>query len=143
MFRDAPAPVLVWTIGLGLIGVFNLWLWRRVGAGLTRDEGAMSPGERRYRNRQLLLAATFTVGCAFRSIWPRADVQRIVLHDTFLSSVALGRSVATVAELAFMAQWALLLRDAGRSLRIRAVTSCRRCCSPSSPSPRAGRGTRC
>jgi hypothetical protein len=122
MLRDAPAPVLVWTIGLGLMGVLNLWLWRRVGAGLTRDEGDMAPGERGYRDRQLLFAATFTIGCAFRSIWPRADVQRIVLHDTFLSSVALGRAVATVAEMAFAAQWALLLRDAGRSLRIRAVT---------------------
>jgi hypothetical protein len=122
MLRDAPAPVLIWTIGLGLIGIFNLWLWRRVGAGVTRDEGAMAPAERWYRNRQLLFAATFTIGCAFRSIWPRADVQRICIHDTFLSSVALGRSVATVAEMAFMAQWALLLRDAGRSLRLPAVT---------------------
>jgi hypothetical protein len=122
MLREAPAPVLVWATVLGLIGVFNLWLWRRIGAGVSRDEGSMSPGERRYRHRQLLFAATFTIGCAFRSIWPRADVQRICLHDTFLSSVALGRSVATFAELAFMAQWTLLLLDAGRSLRLRSVT---------------------
>jgi hypothetical protein len=122
MLREAPAPVLIWATALGLIGVFNLWLWRRIGAGVSNDEGGMSPGERRYRHLQLLFAATFTIGCAFRSIWPRADVQRICLHDTFLSSVAIGRSVATVAELAFMAQWALLLLDAGRSLRLRSVS---------------------
>jgi hypothetical protein len=44
-------------------------------------------------------------------------VQRIGLFDSWLSSVMVGRSVATVAELCFMAQWALLLnyisRDAG------------------------------
>jgi len=122
MWHEAPGPILVWASVLGVIGVFNLWLWRRVGASVTRDEGEMTPSERRYRHRQLLFAATFTIGCAFRSIWPRADVQRIVLHDTFLSSVALGRTVATFAEVAFMAQWALLLSDAGRLLRLRSVT---------------------
>src|SRR5262249_2545952 len=48
-------------------------------------------------------------GCAFRSILPRADVQRIGLYDSWLSSVMVGRSVATVAELCFVIQWALLL----------------------------------
>ena len=47
--------------------------------------------------------------CAFRSFLPRADVQRIVLFDTWFSSVFVGRTVATIAELAFIAQWSLLL----------------------------------
>ena len=55
----------------------------------------------------LLLCAAYVFGCAFRSILPRADVQRICLFDTWLSSVVVGRSVATVAELAFAAQWAM------------------------------------
>ena len=50
-------------------------------------------------------------GCAFRSILPRADVQRICLFDTWLSSVMVGRSVATVAELCFAVQWAIVLRE--------------------------------
>lgn len=41
------------------------------------------------------------------------DVPRICLHDTWISRVVVGRSVATVAELCFAAQWALLLREAG------------------------------
>jgi hypothetical protein len=41
---------------------------------------------------------------------PRADVQRICLFDTWLSSVFVGRSVATVAEICFVAQWAIILR---------------------------------
>jgi hypothetical protein len=52
-------------------------------------------------------------GCAFRSFLPRADVQRICLFDTWLSSVVVGRSVATVAEVAFAAQWALFLHQLG------------------------------
>jgi hypothetical protein len=37
------------------------------------------------------------------------DIPRLVLIDSRLSSVLIGRSVATVAELCFAAQWALLL----------------------------------
>ena len=40
---------------------------------------------------------------------PRADVQRISLFDTWLSSVFVGRSVATVAEICFVLQWAIVL----------------------------------
>ncbi len=62
----------------------------------------------------MLLSAAYVFGCAFRSILPRADVQRICLFDTWLSSVLVGRSVATVAELCFALQWAIVLRELGR-----------------------------
>src|SRR5258708_1204846 len=61
----------------------------------------------------LLLCAAYVFGCAFRSFLPRADVQRICLFDTWLSSVAVGRSVATVAEICFAAQWAIMLHQLG------------------------------
>src|SRR5262249_40383685 len=57
----------------------------------------------------LLLCGAYVFGCAFRSFLPRADVQRICLFDTWLSSVIVGRTVATVAEVCFAAQWAILL----------------------------------
>jgi hypothetical protein len=61
----------------------------------------------------LALCAAYVFGCAFRSFLPRADVQRICLFDTWLSSVMLGRTVATVAEVAFVAQWAIVLHKLG------------------------------
>jgi hypothetical protein len=61
----------------------------------------------------LFLCAAYVFGCAFRSFLPRADVQRICLFDTWLSSVVVGRSVATVAEICFAVQWALLLHRLG------------------------------
>ena len=61
----------------------------------------------------LLLCAAYVFGCAFRSLLPRADVQRICLFDTWLSSVVVGRSVATVAEICFAAQWAIILHQLG------------------------------
>ncbi len=61
-----------------------------------------------------LLCAAYVFGCAFRSFLPRADVQRICLFDTWLSSVVVGRSVATVAEICFAAQWVIILQQLGR-----------------------------
>lgn len=58
---------------------------------------------------QLALAATYAAVCAFRSFLPRVDLERTVLVDHPLSAIGLGRSAATVAELAFTAQVALLL----------------------------------
>src|SRR5262249_47054319 len=61
----------------------------------------------------LLLCAGYVFGCAFRSFLPRADVQRICLFDTWLSSIVVGRSVATVAEVCFVIQWAMVLNRLG------------------------------
>src|SRR6202165_4089015 len=61
----------------------------------------------------LLLCAAYVFGCAFRSFLPRADVQRICLFDTWLWSVVVGRSIATVAEICFAAQWAMILYQLG------------------------------
>jgi hypothetical protein len=58
---------------------------------------------------QLLLSAAYVLGCAFRSVLPVYDIPRIVRVDSRWSSVMVGRSVATVAELCFAAQWALIL----------------------------------
>jgi hypothetical protein len=61
----------------------------------------------------LFLCAAYVFGCAFRSFLPRADIQRICLFDTWLSSATVGRSIATVAEICFAAQWAIILRQMG------------------------------
>jgi hypothetical protein len=61
----------------------------------------------------LLLSAAYVFGCAFRSFLPRADVQRICLFDTWLSSIVIGRTVATVAEICFAAQWVIVLHRLG------------------------------
>lgn len=61
---------------------------------------------------QLLLSAGYVAGCAYRSVLPVFDVQRLCLVDSWASSVIVGRTVATVAELCFAAQWAVLLAGA-------------------------------
>ena len=101
--------VLVWWTALCAVSVFNVCGWRLSAAALTRRQAFTEPGLQRFQRWQLLLSAVYVVGCGFRSILPRADVQRMGLFDSWMSSVLVGRSVATVAELCFMAQWAILL----------------------------------
>ena len=109
--------VLVWWCALWTVSVINIHGWRLSAAALVRRQAAVAPDVYRFQRWQLILSAVYVVGCAFRSVLPRADVQRLGLFDSWVSSVMVGRSVATVAELCFMAQWALLLnrvaRDAG------------------------------
>lgn len=64
---------------------------------------------------QLTLSCVYVLGCAFRSVIPVYDIPRLCLFDTWLSSVLVGRSVATIAELAFAAQWAVMLDATARS----------------------------
>jgi hypothetical protein len=102
-------PVAVWWGFLLAVSSGNIVLWLL----LHRHFRKQAPDPRRGRFRielLVLLCAAYVFGCAFRSVLPRADVQRIVLFDTWLSSVFVGRSVATVAELCFVAQWAIVLR---------------------------------
>jgi len=102
-------PVAVWWCFLVAVSAANVALW----FGLYR----------RYRNTAVArqtstflaeplvwLSAAYVFGCAFRSILPRADVQRICLFNDWISSVVVGRSVATVAEVCFVIQWAIVLR---------------------------------
>jgi hypothetical protein len=63
---------------------------------------------------QLLLSAVYVLACAFRSWLPVYDIPRIVIVDSRLSSVIVGRSVATIGELCFSVQWALLLHGMGQ-----------------------------
>jgi hypothetical protein len=75
------------------------------------------------REALLWLSAVYVLGCAFRSVFPMVDVPRMCLHDTWISRIAVGRTIATVAELAFAIQWALLLREAGLSRIAQGVLS--------------------
>ncbi len=102
-------PVAIWWSFLILVSAGNVALLLGLIARVRRNDAAPRAGVFAIEPL-LLLSAAYVLGCAFRSILPRADVQRICLFDTWLSSVFVGRSVATVAEICFVAQWAIVLR---------------------------------
>jgi hypothetical protein len=109
-----PTGLLVWWSVLCAISVLNLVAWQQSAVMLARQQPQADVEGYRLQRWQLALSAAFVFGCAFRSLLPRGDVQRIGLFDTWISSVLVGRSVATVAELCFAAQWAVWLRQAAR-----------------------------
>lgn len=103
-------PVALWWLFLVTVSAVNVVLWFKLCAFAVRTANNRRPGLFGIEPL-VLLSGAYVFGCAFRSILPRADVQRICLFDTWLSSVMLGRSVATVAELCFAIQWAIVLRE--------------------------------
>jgi len=100
-----------WHTLLRANAVLNVALWSLAAAAVWREQTSISVDiDAAYM--QLLLSAVYVGGCAYRSFLPVIDIPRIVLVDSRLSSVLVGRSAATVAELCFAAQWALILHRA-------------------------------
>src|SRR3954468_18740665 len=110
LWRARSNPLALWWAMLTLVSGVNIALWFLLYRELhTQPVGSMQ--------LMLLLCGTYVFGCAFRSVLPRADVQRICLFDTWLSSVLVGRSVATIAEVCFIIQWSIVLRILADSTR--------------------------
>ena len=105
-------PLAWWWSLLTLVSGANIAVWFLLYRQL-QERPTGSLGYTSGIGLMLLLSAAYVFGCAFRSFLPRADVQRICLFDTWLSSVVIGRSVATVAEICFVAQWAIVLHQLG------------------------------
>jgi hypothetical protein len=117
--------VAVWWLFLVTVSMANVALWFVLHRRFRTQSANLRFGVLRIE-LTLLLCAAYVFGCAFRSVLPRADVQRICLFDTWLSSVAVGRSVATIAEICFVIQWAIVLRqlaDMTKSDTVRNVSS--------------------
>jgi hypothetical protein len=104
--------VVWWHTSLRAIAVLNVALWSLSAVAVAREHALSHVETEAACYMQLLLSAGYVAGCAFRSFLPVIDIPRLVLVDSRLSSVLVGRSVATVAELCFAAQWALMLHRA-------------------------------
>ena len=103
--------VMAWWVTLSAISVANILAWLVLAAGLRHRKAPRSFGRRPTRGWQALFSALFVLGCAFRSFLPRVEALRTCLHESWLSSATLGRSVATVAELSFVIQWTLVMKQ--------------------------------
>ena len=101
-----PKPIdrklTLWLGSIGLLTVFNvgLWIW------IARSPFLSSP----YAETQLVLSAVYVGVCGFRAFFPRVDLERLCLWDTWLSTIVFGRTAATVAELCFALQCVLFVQ---------------------------------
>ena len=105
--------VKLWWIVLCGISLVNIIAWMYSARVFVRRKAIINTAIFKGRRLMLWLSGGYVLGCAFRSFLPRIDLERICLVDSWLSSMIVGRSVATVAELCFIAQCAVLLREAG------------------------------
>ena len=100
--------LLAWWLLLCTAALLNPLLWFLSAKRLERR--AELPPSRRWI---LWLSAVYVAGCGFRSVFPMIDAPRLCLFDNAISRIAVGRTIATFAELSFALQWSLLLREAG------------------------------
>jgi len=96
---------LLWWNILRSIAILNISLWFICALS--------SSYSGHYTLHHAILSGIFTLVCAFRSFFPRIDLERYCLVDSFASSMVLGRSAATIAEISFATQIALFLHDFG------------------------------
>jgi hypothetical protein len=123
-------PVELWWGLLRSIAVLNVSLWLLCAIALRRRPAGRAADVFLLQRLQLLLAAGYVLGCAWRSFFPVFDVPRQVLLDAWPSSALLGRSVATFAEFCFAAQWALLLQALAKQVDCSPAGALARCLLP-------------
>lgn len=109
----ADATVLAWWRGMSALAVLNVCIWLAAW-----HFGAVSGV---YGNLHLMLSGVYVLVCAYRSVLPRVDLERLVVVDTRLSSIFLGRAAATVAEICFAIQLGLLVHQLGAHANMPAV----------------------
>lgn len=91
--RSADPRAILWWRILCALAIVNVSAWIVVFRHGPRADS--------YGTWQLALSAVYVVVCAYRSVLPRVDLERLVVFDTTLSSIALGRLAATIAEICF------------------------------------------
>lgn len=108
-----PPKLAVWLGSLGALAALNIGLW----IAIARDASPHTP----YAAAQLWLSGVYVAVCGFRSFFPRVDLERVCVWDTWLSAILLGRIVATIAEVCFALQCALFVQRLSQMLGIPAL----------------------
>lgn len=101
----ADSNVLWWWRTLCALAALNVCLWLAV--------WHFGPVTGVHGGLQLALSGVYVLVCAYRSVLPRVDLERLVVVDTGLSSIFLGRAAATIAEICFALQLGLLVHQLG------------------------------
>lgn len=102
---DTDTKVLSWWAVMCLLAVLNVGLWMAL--------WQLGPVDGVHGALQLGLSGVYVLVCAYRSVLPRVDLERLVVVDTHWSSIFLGRTAATVAEICFALQLGLVVHQLG------------------------------
>lgn len=99
--RPIDQRLILWLGSLLALAAVNVALWIWIARFAAPDT--------RYAQIQLLLSGVYVGVCGFRSLFPRVDLERVCLWDTWLSGIVIGRTAATIAEVCFAIQCALFV----------------------------------
>ena len=99
------ANVLSWWAAMCVLAALNVGLWITL--------WQLGPVDGLHGGLQLMLSGVYVLVCAYRSVLPRVDLERLVVVDTPWSSIFLGRTAATVAEICFALQLGLAVHELG------------------------------
>lgn len=111
--------VHLWWVLLSFVAVLNIGIWVFSAIKFTQRKHVIHPSFYPWRRWVLWLSGVYVLVCAFRSFLPRIDLERVCLVQSWMSSMFVGRSLATVAELSFIIQCAILLREAGIGTKVK------------------------
>jgi len=115
--------VHLWWLLLSLVSILNIGVWLYAASRFLQRKHVIHPRLSPWRRWLFWLSGIYVLVCAFRSFLPRIDLERVCLVATPLSNMFVGRSLATVAELSFIIQCAILLREAGIGTRVRTAVA--------------------
>ena len=101
-----------WWLVLKGIAAFNIAAWCFTAASVDSSTALV--------RIHLALSGIYVAACAFRSVRPRVDLERTALVDDWTSSMVLGRSAATIAEVSFATQIALFVHQASMASGVEA-----------------------
>lgn len=114
--------VHLWWFLISLVGALNISIWIYSATRFAQQKHVIHPRFYPWRRWVFWLSGIYVLVCAFRSFLPRIDLERVCLVSSWMSSMFVGRSLTTVAELAFIIQCAILLREAGIGTKVRTAT---------------------
>jgi hypothetical protein len=101
----ADANVRAWWQAMSVLAALNICMWLAV--------IYFVPVDGVYAGLHVGLSGVYVLVCAYRSVLPRVDLERLVVVDSPFSSIFLGRTAATVAEICFAIQLGLLVHQLG------------------------------
>ena len=100
--RPLDPRTTAWLGSLAVLAALNVALWILIARS--------APLGTAYGGTQLVLSGIYVGVCGFRSLFPRVDLERVCLWDNWLSTIFLGRTAATIAEVCFAVQCALFVQ---------------------------------
>ena len=102
------------------VSIFNIYYyiqqWKQPVKG--QYLSGQSKSTQSYHIWMRVLAAPYVFQCAWRSFWPEIYVDRTVYWDTWASSIFIGRMLAHIGEVAWVAQVSMAFKRANQEIHV-------------------------